>query len=84
LPKKVEGYFKKQKNEQSSNFKKFFLAAASAVTSTAQARFTKRWFVLDTQVYTISYAKENGEKPSTIIRVRVILSRLILEIKYVV
>jgi hypothetical protein len=82
LPKKVEGYFKKQKNEQSSNFKKFFLAAASAVTSTAQARFTKRWFVLDTQAYTISYAKENGEKPSTIIRVRV--SANVILIKYVV
>jgi hypothetical protein len=54
----VEGYFKKQKNDKSSNFKKFFLAAAAAVTSTAKARFTKRWFILDTQAYTISYAKE--------------------------
>ena len=30
-----------------------------------------RWFVLDSQNYTITYAKEKGMKPQTIIRFRV-------------
>ena len=61
----------KQKNEKQSNFKRFFLAAASAVSSSTAARFDMRWFVLDSQNYTITYAKEKGMKPQTIIRFRV-------------
>lgn len=51
--------------------KKLFLAAAAAVSSTGKAKFTKRWFILDTEAYTLSYAKEKDKKPSTIILARV-------------
>jgi hypothetical protein len=37
------------------------------VSSIGKAKFTKRWFVLDTEAYTLSYAKEKGKKPSMII-----------------
>ena len=51
--------------------KRLFLAAAAAVTSPGSAKFTKRWFTLDTEAYTISYAKDKGKKASCIIMARV-------------
>jgi len=55
----VEGYFKKQKNEDGKGgFKRLLLSAAAAISSDGKAKYTKRWFVLDTQAYTISYAPE--------------------------
>lgn len=42
LPKKVEGYFKKAK-ENKSQLKRMILAAAWG-----GVKYTKRWFVLDT------------------------------------
>ena len=71
VPKIVSGYFKKKKNDQGSNMKRFFLAAAAAVSSSGKAKYTKRWFVLDTEAYTLSYASDKGKKPSMIMHVRV-------------
>lgn len=51
--------------------KRLFLKAAAAVSSVGKVKYTKRWFVLDTQAYTLSYAKEKGKKASTVIHVRV-------------
>ena len=65
MPKRVEGYFKKKKNEdKASGMKKFFRAAAAVVSSNGKAKFTKRWFILDTDAYTLSYASDKGKKPS--------------------
>lgn len=72
LPRIVEGYFKKKKNEGVSNVKKLFLAAASALASPGKANFTgKRWFVLDTEACTLSYSKDKGKKPKQIVMARV-------------
>ena len=54
----MEGYFKKHKNEDASHVKRLLLAAAAAVTSNGKAKYTKRWFVLNTEDFTLSYAKE--------------------------
>lgn len=51
--------------------KRFLLAAAAAVSSTGKAKFTKRWFILDTENYTLSYAQEKGKKPTAVIMARV-------------
>jgi hypothetical protein len=75
----VEGYFKKKKNEEASNVKKFLIAAAAAVSSSGKAKFTKRWFVLDTEAYTLSYATEKGKKPSAVIMARVSHTKDILK-----
>ena len=72
MPRIVEGYFKKKKNVEVSNVKKLFLAAASALASPGKANFTgKRWFAIDTEACTLSYANEKGKRPSQVIMARV-------------
>lgn len=51
--------------------KRLFLAAAAAVTSNGKAKFTKRWFTLDVEAFTLAYAREKGKKAKKTILARV-------------
>ena len=47
------------------------MAAAAAVTSNGKAKFTKRWFTLDVEAFTLAYAREKGKKAKKTILARV-------------